>query len=144
MVETPVGANRAHELVLEADFLSIGTNDLVQYTLGLDRTQPVATAASAADPRVLALVAETVAAAHDAGLTVEVCGESASVPELATLYVGLGVDELSVAPARLDELRTVVRSISAAKAAELAAASLSGQGGNEESQVVGGLGGVHA
>jgi phosphoenolpyruvate-protein kinase (PTS system EI component) len=144
MVETPLAANRAHELVLEADFLSIGTNDLVQYTLGLDRTQPLATAASAADPRVLGLIAETITAAHEAGLKVEVCGESASVPELATLYVGLGVDELSVAPARLDELRTVVRSISAAKAAELASASLSGQSGNEQSQVVGGLGGVHA
>jgi phosphoenolpyruvate-protein kinase (PTS system EI component) len=144
MVETPVGANRAHELVLEADFLSIGTNDLVQYTLGLDRTQPVATAASAADPRVLALVAETVAAAHDAGLSVEVCGESASVPELATLYVGLGVDELSVAPARIDELRTTVRVTSAADAAAAAAAAVSGERGNEEGEVLGGLGGVVA
>jgi phosphoenolpyruvate-protein kinase (PTS system EI component) len=144
MVETPLAAHRAHELAQEADFLSIGTNDLVQYTLGLDRTEPLATAASAADPRVLALVAETIAAAHAAGMKVEICGESASVPELATLYVGLGVDELSVAPARLDELRTVVRSMSAANAAELALASLSGEGRDEQRQVLGGLGGVHA
>jgi phosphoenolpyruvate-protein kinase (PTS system EI component) len=133
---------RARELADEADFLSIGTNDLVQYTLGLDRTRPLATAESAADPRVLRLIAETVSAAHDAGTTIEICGESASVPELATLYVGLGVDELSVAPTRIDELRTVVRSLSAKDAAELVRSALSGQGWDELGQVAGGLGGV--
>jgi phosphoenolpyruvate-protein kinase (PTS system EI component) len=144
MVETPLAARRARELALEADFLSIGTNDLVQYTLELDRTQPLATARSAAHPRVLRLVADTVAAAHEVGSTVEVCGESASVPEVATLYVGLGVDELSVAPARLDELRMVVRSLSARDAAELVRGSLSDESGNEPREVIGGLGGVHA
>jgi len=144
MVETPLAASRAHELALEADFISIGTNDLVQYTLGLDRAQPLATARSAADPEVLQLIADTVAAAHEAGLTVEVCGESASVPELATLYVGLGVDELSVAPARLDEIRTTVRRISAEESAGLAWAALSGERRNEQGEAVGGLGGVHA
>jgi phosphoenolpyruvate-protein kinase (PTS system EI component) len=144
MVETPLAARRAHELALEADFLSIGTNDLVQYTLGLDRAQPLATARSAADPRVLQLIADTVCAAHEAGLTVEVCGESASVPELATLYVGLGVDELSVAPARLDEIRTTVRRISAEESAGLAWAALSGERRNEQGEAVGGFGGIHA
>ena len=144
MIETPVAVRRAHEIALEADFLSIGTNDLVQYTLGLDRAQPLATARSAADPRVLSLIAETVAAAHDAGLTIEICGEAASVPDVATLFVGLGVDELSVAPARIDEVRTTVRRISAAEAADAAAAAISGECGNEQGQVLGGLGGVVA
>jgi phosphoenolpyruvate-protein kinase (PTS system EI component) len=144
MIETPVAVRRAHEIALEADFLSIGTNDLVQYTLGLDRAQPLATARSAADPRVLSLIAETVAAAHDAGLTIEICGEAASVPDVATLFVGLGVDELSVAPARIDEVRTTVRRISAAEAADAAAAAISGERGNEQGQVLGGLGGVVA
>jgi phosphoenolpyruvate-protein kinase (PTS system EI component) len=144
MVETPLAAERAHEIALEADFLSIGTNDLVQYTLGLDRMQPLATAHSAADPRVLSLIARTVEAAHEAGLTVEVCGEAASVPDVATLFVGLGVDELSVAPARIDELRTTVRVTSASDAAAAAAASLSGESGNEQGEVLGGLGGVVA
>jgi phosphoenolpyruvate-protein kinase (PTS system EI component) len=144
MVETPLAAERAREIALEADFLSIGTNDLVQYTLGLDRTQPLATARSAADPRVLSLIARTVEAAHDAGLTVEVCGEAASVPDVATLFVGLGVDELSVAPARIDELRTTVRVTSASDAAAAAAAVLSGESRNEEGEVLGGLGGVVA
>src|SRR5207244_1802425 len=83
MIETPEAVERAHEIALEADFFSIGTNDLVQYTLGLDRSEPLATARSAADPRVLRLIATTVTAAHDAGLSIEICGESASVPELA-------------------------------------------------------------
>ena len=144
MIETPLAARRAHELALEADFFSVGTNDLVQYTLGLDRSQPLATARSAADPRVLRLIADTVAAAHEAGLTVEICGESASVPELAILYVGLGVDELSVAPARLDEIRTTVRSVSAEHATDLAWSVLSGEGGNQQGKLVGGLGGVVA
>jgi phosphoenolpyruvate-protein kinase (PTS system EI component) len=124
MIETPAAARRAHDIALETDFLSIGTNDLVQYTLGLDRTQPVATAHSAADPRVLRLVAATVRAATAAGVTVEVCGESASVPELAALYVGLGVAELSVAPARLDELRATVRALSAEQASATAEQAL--------------------
>jgi phosphoenolpyruvate-protein kinase (PTS system EI component) len=144
MVETPLAAQRARELALEADFLSIGTNDLVQYTLGLDRTQPLATARSAADPRVLSLIALTVEQAHEAGLTVEVCGEAASVPDVATLLIGLGVDELSVAPARVDELRTTVRLTSSAEAAAAAAAVLSGERGDEHGEVLGGLGGVIA
>jgi phosphoenolpyruvate-protein kinase (PTS system EI component) len=144
MVETPIAAEHAHDIALEADFLSIGTNDLVQYTLGLDRTQPLATARSAADPRVLSLIARTVEAAHEVGLTIEICGEAASVPDVATLFVGLGVDELSVAPARIDELRTTVRATSASDAAAAAAAALSGERGNEEGEVLGGLGGVVA
>jgi phosphoenolpyruvate-protein kinase (PTS system EI component) len=144
MIETPLAVQHAHEIALEADFLSIGTNDLVQYTLDLDRTQPLATARSAAHPRVLGLIAETVEAAHRAGLTIEVCGEAASVPDVAALFVGLGVDELSVAPARIDELRTTVRGISAVEAAEAAAAAISGERGNEQGEMLGGRGGVVA
>jgi phosphoenolpyruvate-protein kinase (PTS system EI component) len=124
MIETPDAARRAREIALESDFLSIGTNDLVQYTLGYDRSEPLATAASAADPRVLTLIAATVEAAHAAGVTIEICGESASLPELAALYVGLGVDELSVAPARVDEVRATVRALRAELAAEAASRAL--------------------
>jgi phosphoenolpyruvate-protein phosphotransferase len=160
MVETPEAVRRVGELALEANFISIGTNDLVQYTLGLDRTEPLATARSAADPAVLRLVAETIEGAHEAGLTVEICGEAASVPELAALFVGLGVDELSVAPARLDEVRSTVRAISREEAASIAgralrAASadeaialarplLSGEAGDQQSELFGGLDGVVA
>jgi phosphoenolpyruvate-protein kinase (PTS system EI component) len=157
MIETPKGAGRAVEIAAEADFLSIGTNDLVQYTLGLDRDRPVASATTAAEPVVLRLIAQVVEAARAAGKTVEVCGEAASEAEVAAILIGLGVDELSVAPARLDELRETVRLLSFADAAAaarqaLAASSarealalagdlLSAEPGHEAGQVVGGLGG---
>ena len=157
MIETPVAVGRADEIADEADFLSIGTNDLVQYTLGLDRDRPVASATTAAEPVILRLIAHVVEAAHAANKTVEVCGEAASEAKVAALLVGLGVDELSVAPARLDELRETVRALSFAEAADaaqraLAAASareavdlarglLSGELRHEIGQVVGGLGG---
>jgi phosphoenolpyruvate-protein kinase (PTS system EI component) len=124
MIETPEAAVRADEIAATADFLSIGTNDLVQYTLGLDRELPLATVQAAADPEVLGHIAEVVKAAHAHDLTVEVCGEAAGEAPLVVLLVGLGVDELSVAPARLDEVRTIVRRISAAKAAEAARRAL--------------------
>jgi phosphoenolpyruvate-protein kinase (PTS system EI component) len=160
MIETPEAAGRAREIALESDFLSIGTNDLVQYTLGYNRAEPLATAASAADPRVLTLIAATVEAAHATGVNVEICGESASLPELAALYVGLGVDELSVAPARVDEVRTTVRALRADLAADAAARALaagslnaalaiarellSGELRHEQHEVLGGRDGVLA
>jgi phosphoenolpyruvate-protein kinase (PTS system EI component) len=144
MLETPRAIRRAHEIAREADFLSIGTNDLVQYTLGLDRTQPLATVRSAGDPRILRLVADAVEAAHAAGLAIEICGEAASDPELATLFVGLGVDELSVAPARIDELRSTVRSLDVAQATRALASALSDERGDEQREVLGGRGGVLA
>jgi phosphoenolpyruvate-protein kinase (PTS system EI component) len=158
MIETPAAVGRAAEISAEVDFLSIGTNDLVQYTLGLDRDRPVASAATAADPIVLGLIAQVVDAAHAAGKTVEVCGEAAGETAVAALLIGLGVDELSVAPARLDELRETVRRLSFADAAEAArqavAASsarealaladglLSAEVRDETGQVLGGLGGA--
>jgi phosphoenolpyruvate-protein phosphotransferase len=157
MIETPSAARRAAEIAEESDFLSIGTNDLVQYTLDLDRERPVASAATAAEPIVLRLIAQVVAAAHAAGKTVEVCGEAAGETAVAALLIGLGVDELSVAPARLDELRETVRRLSFSEVSEiarqaveassaraalaLAGGVLSAELGHEAGQVVGGLGG---
>jgi multiphosphoryl transfer protein len=130
MVETPRGARRATELALAADFFSIGTNDLVAATLGLDRDQPGASPLSAADPAVVALIGCTIEAAHTVGITVEICGEAAGEPELTPLLVGLGVDELSVSPARLDLVRDAVRR--------------SGEAGDDVRQLGYGLGGVVA
>jgi multiphosphoryl transfer protein len=161
MIETPDAASRSDEIAAEADFLSIGTNDLVQYTLGLDRELPLATVQAAADPEVLGHVAEVVKAARAHNLTVEVCGEAAGEAELVVLLVGLGVDELSVAPARIDEVRTVVRRISAAKAAQAAGWAVAaesarqalafadevlsvGEPGHDRGELLDGLGGVVA
>jgi phosphoenolpyruvate-protein kinase (PTS system EI component) len=130
MIETPRGATRSGELALAADFFSIGTNDLVATTLGLDRDHPLASPLSAGDPAVVALMRRTIHAAHAVGITVEVCGEAAGEPELTALLVGLGVDELSVSPARLDAVRDAVRR--------------SGEPGDEARQLGYGLGGVLA
>ena len=125
MIETPEAVARATQIAAESDFLSIGTNDLVQYTLGLDRTRPLATAEGAADPAVLGGIAATVEAGHAAGRVVEVCGEAAGEPTLVALLVGLGVDELSVSPARLDVVRSAIRGLSAESAADVARRALS-------------------
>ena len=130
MIETPRGAARSAELALAADFFSIGTNDLVATTLGLDREQPVASPLSAADPAVVAHIRRAIDAAHTAGITVEICGEAAGEPALTPLLVGLGVDELSVSPARLDAIRDAVRR--------------SGEADDEVRQLGYGLGGVVA
>jgi phosphoenolpyruvate-protein kinase (PTS system EI component) len=124
MIETPKAVRHGGDIAEAADFLSIGTNDLVQYTLGLDRQRPLASATTAADPEVFALIAEAVRAAHGAGRAIEVCGEAASDPAFAVLLVGLGVDELSASPARLDELRAAVRRISVSDAANAARLAL--------------------
>jgi phosphoenolpyruvate-protein kinase (PTS system EI component) len=160
MIETPAGAGRAAEIAREADFFSIGTNDLVQYTLGLDRELPLASTSTAAEPAVLRHVLAVCTAARRAGITVEVCGEAAGEPLLAAVLVGLGVSELSVSAARVDQIRAIVRSIGAAAAAslaqralatatgadvlELASGLLSGDLGDEPSEVLRGLGGALA
>ena len=82
-----------------ADFFSIGTNDLVQYTLAADRTNPaLAELATPLQPAVLRLIAGVVAAARTRNRHVAVCGEAAADPDMIPVLVGLGVDELSVAP----------------------------------------------
>jgi phosphoenolpyruvate-protein kinase (PTS system EI component) len=132
----------------------------VQYTLGLDRELPVASARTAADPAVLALVGVVAMGAASAGLDVEVCGEAAGEPPLAALFVGLGVKELSVSAARVDEVRAAVRSLDSVAAArasrdaidahsaeaafELGRRLLSGDVGEECGEVLGGLDGVVA
>jgi phosphoenolpyruvate-protein phosphotransferase len=109
MIETPEAALNADVLARRLDFLSIGTNDLIQLTLGLDRERSGSSPIT--HPRVLPLVERTVRAAHAAGITVEVCGEAASDPSAVPLLVGLGVDELSVGAARVGEVRELVRSL---------------------------------
>jgi phosphoenolpyruvate-protein kinase (PTS system EI component) len=133
MIETPGAAGQAAEIAAVADFISIGTNDLVQYTLGLDRELPLASALAAAHPTVLGHIAHVVEAAHAEGLSVEVCGEAAGEPPVVALLVGLGVDELSVAPARLDVVRETVRSV-----------AFSDEAGDERGEALDGLGSVRA
>ncbi len=109
MIETPEAALGAAEIAQVSDFVSIGTNDLTQLVLGLDREH--SKSAPVTDRRVMRLIDATVRAAHEAGIVVDVCGESASDAVAMPMLVGLGVDELSVAAARVGEVRRWIRGL---------------------------------
>jgi phosphocarrier protein FPr len=99
MVEVPALALVADLIAPEVDFFSIGTNDLIQYTLAADRTNPeLAELATPFQPAIIRLIGATCRAASANGRPVAVCGEAAADPDAAVLFVGLGVGELSVAP----------------------------------------------
>ena len=125
MIETPEAARNAAAIAKEVDFLSIGTNDLTQMVLGLDRER--SKSAPVTDVRVLRLIDMTVRAGRDAGIPVDVCGEAASDPIAMPILVGLGANELSVAAARVGEVRENIRSLTFASCKELAAEALLGQ-----------------
>jgi len=116
MIEVPAAAMTARRLADACDFLSIGTNDLTQYALAADRQHPGAFRAVAHHPAVLRLIARTIAAAHSVENLVAVCGEAAGDHELLPLLVALGVDELSVSPARIAQTRRYVRSLTIQRA----------------------------
>ena len=123
MIETPAAAMIAEHLVAEVDFLSIGSNDLTQYTLAMDRGHPqLAARADALHPAVLRLIGATVAAA--AGKPVAVCGRMAADPAAIPILIGLGVGELSVAPAAVPAVKQRVRSLDVDRCRALAARCL--------------------
>jgi phosphocarrier protein FPr/phosphocarrier protein len=124
MVETPASAVLAEQLASEVDFFSIGTNDLTQYTLAMDRTNAqLASQVDAFHPAVLVLIAKAAEGARARAKSVGVCGGLAADPLAAGLLIGLGVDELSmpasaipIVKARIRQLDTVDCSKAAAEA----------------------------
>ncbi|MBW4492891.1 MAG: phosphoenolpyruvate--protein phosphotransferase [Oscillatoria princeps RMCB-10] len=125
MVEVPAAVAMADRLAAEVDFFSIGTNDLSQYVMAADRTNPkVATLADAFEPAVLRMIQQTVRAAHSAGIWVGVCGELASHPEATPILVGLGVDELSVNAPAIAEVKAAISRLTVAEAEAIASAVL--------------------
>jgi phosphoenolpyruvate-protein phosphotransferase (PTS system enzyme I) len=117
MIETPAAALTAPELARYADFFSIGTNDLTQYVLAVDRNNSkLASRFTSFHPAVLRLMHRTAAAGREAGLEVSVCGELAGSPLGVYLLLGLGITALSVGPSSLPEVKKVVRSVPAADA----------------------------
>ena len=125
MVEVPAVAILAERFAEHADFFSIGTNDLTQFTLAVDRgNDRVAPLFRELHPAVLGLVARTAAAAAAAGIPVSVCGEVAADPRVAPLLVGLGVTALSLSPAYLGLLHRVVGAFTVDEARALAARAL--------------------
>jgi phosphocarrier protein FPr len=125
MVEVPAAAVAAAKLAPMVDFMSLGTNDLSQYTMAADRVNPkVAALADPLQPAVLRLIQLTAAAGEAAGIQVAICGELAGEPAATGLLVGLGVRELSAAPVRLAAVKEAVRQVDAGKGRQLAERAL--------------------
>jgi len=125
MIETPAAAVACDTFVDDVAFFSIGTNDLVQYTLAVDRGNALlAPRFTPLHPAVLRLIARTVEVAHKANIEVAVCGEMASQPLMAFALIGLGVRQLSVSPRSVAIVKRIVRGISVSLAEEAAAAAL--------------------
>ena len=121
MVETPAAVAIADALARETDFLSVGTNDLTQYTLAVDRdNESVAYLYSALHPAVLRAIRAVVVAAHEAGRSVAVCGEMASHPVSSLVLVGLGVDELSMQAPAIPRVKAALRAATHAESRALA------------------------
>ena len=117
MIETPAAAVACDTLLGHVDFFSIGTNDLVQYTLAVDRGNAnLASRFTPLHPAVLRLIARTCDVGGQAGLDVSVCGEMASQPLMAFALLGLGLRALSVAPRAVPMMKRLVRAVSAADA----------------------------
>ena len=121
MVEVPAVALLADRFAKHVDFFSVGTNDLTQFTLAVDRGNDlVSSLYRELHPAVLELIARTVEAAKAAGIPVSVCGEIAADPRVTPLLVGLGVDTLSVSPAYLALVKRVLRAFTLDEARDLA------------------------
>jgi phosphoenolpyruvate-protein phosphotransferase (PTS system enzyme I) len=125
MIETPAAAVAADTFIGHVAFFSIGTNDLVQYTLAVDRGNAnLASRFTPLHPAVLRLIRRTVEIGREANLEVAVCGEMASQPLMAFALIGLGVRQLSVAPRSVPLVKRIVRSISVETAEVAARAAL--------------------
>jgi phosphoenolpyruvate-protein phosphotransferase len=125
MVEVPSVAVMAPQFAREVEFFSVGTNDLTQYTLAMDRGHPkLAPQVDGLNPAVLGLIGQAVRAAHEAERWVGVCGGMASDPQAVPILVGLGVDELSVSIPAIPAVKAQIRSLSLARCQELAARAL--------------------
>jgi phosphotransferase system enzyme I (PtsI) len=121
MIEMPSAVMVADHLAKEADFLSIGTNDLIQYSLALDRlNEHVGYLYQPLHPAVLRMIRQTVDAGHACGRSVGICGEMAGEPLFAMVLLGLQLDNLSMNAASLPLVKRVLRSATATAARALA------------------------
>jgi phosphocarrier protein FPr len=129
MVEVPSAALMAAQFAQEADFFSIGTNDLTQYVLAMDRGHPkLAPRVDGLNPAVLQLIAGTVRAAHEHGKWVGVCGGIGADPQAVPVLLGLGVDELSVSVPAIPAVKAEIRSLTLSECRALAAEALQQDG----------------
>ncbi|HAX86707.1 MAG TPA: phosphoenolpyruvate--protein phosphotransferase, partial [Cyanobacteria bacterium UBA11370] len=121
MIEVPSSVTIADQLATEVDFFSIGTNDLSQYSMAADRTNPkVASLADALEPAILRMIQQTIIAAHNVGIWVSVCGELASSSVATPILIGLGVDELSMNPLAIPGVKATISQFSMNEAEAIA------------------------
>jgi phosphoenolpyruvate-protein phosphotransferase len=121
MIETPASALLADQLAAECEFISIGSNDLSQYALAMDRLHPtLAARLDALHPAVLRLIDRATQASRDRRIDAGVCGALASDPEAVPVLIGLGVRELSVVPAQIPQVKGLLRTLDAASCTALA------------------------
>jgi phosphotransferase system enzyme I (PtsI) len=137
MIETPAAAVAADTFVHDVSFFSIGTNDLVQYTLAVDRGNAnLASRFTALHPAVLKLIRGTAQTANQNSLDVAVCGEMASQPLMAFALIGLGIRQLSVAPRSVPLVKRIVRAISVRAAEEAANVAMASQTAAEAERIL--------
>jgi phosphotransferase system enzyme I (PtsI) len=121
MIEIPSAALEADSLAQHCDFFSIGTNDLIQYTLAVDRTnERIAHLYQSFHPSILKLIKKTVEDGHKNNIWVGMCGEMATDPKATSFLVGLGIDELSTSPLAIPQIKKIIRSIEFEEARNLA------------------------
>jgi len=133
MIETPSAALMGATLARDVDFFSIGTNDLTQYTLAVDRgNELVSTLYSSVDPAVLRLIRTVIQDAKKGQIALSLCGEMASEPEQVMLLIGMGVRTFSLAPPMLPEIKQIIRSVTIEQCNTLARKVL---GMNSERQI---------
>jgi phosphotransferase system enzyme I (PtsI) len=137
MIEVPSAVLTAEKIAGELDFFELGTNDLVQYTLAVDRgNDQVAGWFRTLHPAVLYGIKRTLEAGADAGIPVIVCGEMASTPAYAVLLAGLGATDLSMTPAMIPRVRAVLAQIETREAREIADKSLAAASADEVEEIV--------
>ncbi|HQY19493.1 MAG TPA: phosphoenolpyruvate--protein phosphotransferase [Ignavibacteria bacterium] len=120
MIEVPSASIMAEELAKEVDFFSIGTNDLIQYLLAVDRgNELISSLYKEFHPAVIRTIKIIADAAHKNKIKISVCGEMASNPLAVPVFIGLGVDELSVSPSKFPEIKQIIRSLHSKKAYRL-------------------------
>ncbi|MDR2177398.1 MAG: phosphoenolpyruvate--protein phosphotransferase [Treponema sp.] len=137
MIEVPSAAITADILAEKSDFFSVGTNDLIQYSLAVDRgNERVNYLATPTHPAVLRFLKHTIDAAHRRGIKAAMCGEMAGDPKSSALLLGLGLDELSMAPQSIPRVKQIIRSVAMADCRALADEALRGISWKQNARIV--------